>query len=89
MKSENQPTTPELNFTETECELLGAMRARYQLDHDLFTGRELSHLRFMRWLQETHPATEDSSVRRNSPLLLAAGGSPAGLDSGGTPWCVL
>ena len=89
MKPEKQPTIPDLNFTETQSALLGELRIRYQQDRDLFTGRELSHLRFMRWLRETHPASEDAGVRRHSSMPFEAGSGPVGVDSGGTPWCVL
>jgi hypothetical protein len=30
-----------------------ALRNRYQEDQDLFTARELAHLRFLRWLVRT------------------------------------
>lgn len=89
MNTEDNSTTPEMNFTENQSALLGELRTRYQQDHDLFSGRELSHLRFMRWLREAHPATEDSIVRRRSSMPLEAGSGPVGADSGGTPWCVL
>lgn len=89
MKPENRSMNPEPDFTETQSALLGALRARYQQDHDLFTGRELSHLRFMRWLQETHPATDDSSIRRHGPMLVEPDGRPVGVDCGGTSWCEL
>ena len=71
--AEDRPANPEMSFTETQSELLGALRARYQLDGDLFTGRELSHLRFWRWLQGTRPPTEDSSSRRYSLMRLEPG----------------
>ena len=86
MKSENQISPSEMNFNETQFELLGALRARYQQDRDLFTNRELSHLRFMRWLQETRPANEQSSVQHYGLTRLEPSCGPAGPDTGGTPW---
>lgn len=87
MESENQSTTPSTNFTESQCELLGALRARYQQDQGLFTGRELSHLRFMRWLQEEHLVAEDTGERRCSRTSIQPDGMPVEPDAGGTPRC--
>jgi hypothetical protein len=83
MESENQSTTPNTNFTETQSELLGALRARYQLDQGLFTGRELSHLRFMRWLQEKQIVAEDADEWPCSQTPM----QPDGPDVGGIPRC--
>ncbi|HEY8684568.1 MAG TPA: hypothetical protein VIO57_03070 [Chloroflexota bacterium] len=88
MKSEDSSTTPEPNFTETQSELLAALRGRYQEDHDLFSGDELSRLRFMRWLQEKHLVAEDAGERRCSEPPLQPNGRPLGPDAGDTAWCV-
>jgi hypothetical protein len=89
MESENRPTAPEMSFTETQSELLGKLRSRYQQDGGLFTARELSHLRFMRWLLENTPVGQDSSSGDSSHMPLQSSGMPVGPDLGGTPWCVL
>jgi hypothetical protein len=89
MESENRPTTPEMSFTETESELLGKLRSRYQQDGGLFSMRELSHLTFMRWLLENTPAGQDSSSGGSRQMPLQSGSMPVGPDLGGTPWCVL
>jgi hypothetical protein len=89
MESENQSTTPNTNFTETQSELLAALRGRYQEDHDLFTGSELSRLRFLRWLQEKHLVAEDAGERRCSQTSLQPDGRPLGPDAGDTTWRVL
>jgi hypothetical protein len=40
-------------FTEREADALEALRVRFLEDHDLFSGREWVHLRFLRWLVRT------------------------------------
>lgn len=40
-------------FTRLERRTLRALRARYRLDTDMFSERELMHLRFLRWLYQT------------------------------------
>jgi hypothetical protein len=45
--------TPALTFTVAEWCALFALRTRYRQDHDLFSRRELEHLRFIRWLYRT------------------------------------
>jgi hypothetical protein len=37
-------------FTPQERKSLRALRARYNQDRDVFSNRELSQLRFLRWL---------------------------------------
>ena len=39
----------ETRFTLEEMRDLEGLRGRYQRDHDLFSERELAHLRFLRW----------------------------------------
>ena len=85
MDSENPPTTPNTNFTETQSETLGALRTRYQQDGDLFTGPELSRLRFMRWLRENRPVNEGSTGRQYSLMIRETPTEPAARDSEGTP----
>jgi hypothetical protein len=41
-------------FTPAECLALATARTRYQDHHDLFSERELAHLRFLRWLRQTN-----------------------------------
>jgi hypothetical protein len=40
-------------FTPAEGLALAAVRARYHDHHDLFSERELAHLRCLRWLHQT------------------------------------
>ena len=44
---------PAPTFTPAEQQALGALRARYLLDRDLFTDAERARLRFLRWLVQT------------------------------------
>jgi hypothetical protein len=37
-------------LTDAECAAFWALRVTYQTDEHLFTERDLSHLRFLRWL---------------------------------------
>jgi hypothetical protein len=39
-------------FSAPEWRALAALHARFQEGHDLFSERELAHLRFLRWLRE-------------------------------------
>jgi len=41
------------NFSPREWTGLFTLRRRYQHDRDLFSPRELDHLRFIRWLHAT------------------------------------
>jgi hypothetical protein len=41
---------PTVVFTNYERARLDALRARYQGNQDMFTGREMARLRFLRWL---------------------------------------
>jgi hypothetical protein len=46
----HEPTkTTEATFTADEAKALEMLQNRYQTDHDLFSPRELAHLRFLRW----------------------------------------
>ena len=48
------PTTDvTLMFSADEWHALNALRERYKQQRDLFSARELAHLRFMRWLSHT------------------------------------
>ena len=40
-------------FTPAERRVLFALRARYLANPDVWTDRELAHLRFLRWLYQT------------------------------------
>jgi hypothetical protein len=40
-------------FSPVESSALRALRAEYQLHRDLFSAREMAHLRFQRWLYHT------------------------------------
>jgi hypothetical protein len=44
---------PGFNFSPREWTGLFTLRRRYQHDRDLFSPRELDHLRFIRWLHAT------------------------------------
>jgi hypothetical protein len=44
---------PRLLFTAREWEAFLALRTCYQQSHDLLSERELTHLRFIRWLRQT------------------------------------
>ena len=39
----------ETTFTAEEARTIETLRLRCQADHDLFSQRELAHLRFLRW----------------------------------------
>jgi hypothetical protein len=41
-----------VHFTREQRVLLNALQARYRQDPDLFSDRELSRLRFVRWLYQ-------------------------------------
>ncbi len=41
------------NFSVPEWAALFALRIRYQQYHEIFSARELAHLRFIRWLHQT------------------------------------
>jgi hypothetical protein len=45
-----QAVLPASAFTAQERRALHLLRARYRQDHDMFTERERTRLRFMRWL---------------------------------------
>lgn len=52
--SGQQPASAEtITFTRTQWRVLRALRASYAQDPDLWTDRELAHLRFLRWLYRT------------------------------------
>ena len=53
MTTHTATITPLPGFTREERHALWALRERYQHDHDLFSARELAHLRVLRWLYET------------------------------------
>ena len=40
-------------FTPAQWQALHALHTRYQQDCDLFSNRELTRLRFVRWLYQT------------------------------------
>jgi hypothetical protein len=46
-------TTTTTTFTASERKTLRALRARYNVDHDRFSPRELERLSFLRWLYQT------------------------------------
>ena len=47
------PAAPAPTFTPAERQALGALRARYLQDRDLFSDAERARLRFLRWLVHT------------------------------------
>jgi hypothetical protein len=58
---------PAANFTPQETQTLCLLRARYQLDQDLFAKREFARLHFMRWLYETGRLMEWSPLGESDP----------------------
>jgi hypothetical protein len=50
-QTEGHAPTP--TFSPAESSALRALRAEYQLHRDLFSAREMAHLRFQRWLYHT------------------------------------
>jgi hypothetical protein len=42
------------------------LRLRFNEDHDLWTGRELAHLRFLRWLAQTGRLADDGGPAQGS-----------------------
>jgi hypothetical protein len=61
---------PAAHFTPREKQTLCLLRARYQLDQDLFAEPERARLLFMRWLYQTGRLREWSPLGA-SPALLA------------------
>jgi hypothetical protein len=43
------PQIAETTFSADEARVLEALQSRYRNDHDIFSPRELAHLRFLRW----------------------------------------
>lgn len=46
----NPSTLSQHGFTADEMARITALRRRYEQDQDLFSDREVAHLRFQRWL---------------------------------------
>jgi hypothetical protein len=46
-------------FTREEWQVLQRLHLRYQQDHDLLTAREVTRLRFLRWLAVTGRLVDD------------------------------
>jgi hypothetical protein len=46
----NRIITGRAQFSDTELVALRALRTKYRTAQDMFTARELNHLRFLRWL---------------------------------------
>lgn len=53
MATTSRRETTELRNGSPERLALQRLRVRYQQDHDLFSGREFAHLRFLRWLHRS------------------------------------
>jgi hypothetical protein len=53
MTTQAASQSPVLPFAPDEWQKLGALRTRYQQDHDLFSPREMERLRFMHWLHHS------------------------------------
>ena len=47
------------DFTRDEWQMVQRLRLRYQQDRDLLTAREVTRLRFLRWLAVTGRLVED------------------------------
>jgi len=47
------------DFTRGEWQMVQRLRLRYQQDRDLLTAREVTRLRFLRWLAVTGRLVED------------------------------
>ena len=48
------PTTLTISmFSADEWRVLNALRENYQQERDLFSARELAHLRFLHWLHHS------------------------------------
>jgi hypothetical protein len=53
MSATSATNTTSQPFTASERRTLRALRARYSVDHDRFSTRELERLSFLRWLYQT------------------------------------
>jgi hypothetical protein len=61
MTPQTAPTRTLSAFTSAERRRLQALRRRYHQDSDLFSTRELAHLRFLRWLHRTGRSSSNNT----------------------------